>query len=126
MAYLPIYLLTRFVYRLQEFLEHWYVGGFKVISHKAVAFLEELDRTFALQITLRYIFEPLYQDRTVLGYILGFIFRSGRIILAFIIYLIVITFFAAAFLAWALFLPYIIYRTASAFNLITNVSLWNR
>ena len=126
MAYIPIYLTTRFVYRLQEFLEHWYVGGFRIISHWAVSFLESLDKTLALQVTLRYIFEPLYQDRTILGYILGFIFRSGRVVLASIIYVLVIVVFLAVYLGWMLFLPYVLYRTALAFNLLTNISLWIR
>lgn len=102
------------------------MGGFKIISHWAVSFLERLDRTFALQITLRYIFEPLYQDRTILGYILGFIFRSGRVVLACAIYLLVVVFFVAIYLGWALLLPYVVYRTALAFNLLTNISLWIR
>jgi len=102
------------------------VGGFRIISHWAVSFLESLDKTLALQVTLRYIFEPLYQDRTILGYILGFIFRSGRVVLASIIYVLVIVVFLAVYLGWMLFLPYVLYRTALAFNLLTNISLWIR
>ncbi len=102
------------------------MGGFKIISHWAVSFLEQLDRTFALQVTARYIFEPLYQDRTILGYILGFIFRSVRIVLAISIYFLVVTFFVAAYLGWMFLLPYILYRAVGAFGLKTDFSLWIR
>jgi len=122
---IPIYLTIRFVYRFQEFMKHWYVGGFMAISRQAVSLLEQLDRTFALQVTLRYIFEPLYQDRTVLGHILGFIFRSVRILLALVIYVVVLAVFTIIYFAWSILLPYALYRTAAAFNLINTISLWN-
>jgi hypothetical protein len=95
------------------------VGGFKIISHWAVSLLELLDKTFALRVTLRHIFEPLYQDRTVLGYVLGFTLRTCRIVLAAIIYAVVIVGFTVLYLSWALFLVYVFYQTLLAFNLLT-------
>lgn len=129
-AFLPlgiiVYLAARFVYRFQEFLTHWYIGGFKVIGHWGISFLERLDRALALQVTAKHIFEPLYQDRTFLGYILGFVFRSLRIGLAIAIYLLVVVFFTAIYLAWIFILPFILYRAIGAFGFKINILPWIR
>ena len=122
MTSVPIYLTTKFFYRLQEFLEHWYWGGFKIFSHFSISVLERLDKIFALRINLRYIFRPLYQDRSVLGYILGFFFRSGRIIAAGVIYLVVVAVTLLAYLSWCALLPYLVWQWAASYNLIS--PLW--
>jgi len=104
------YLFNRFFYRIFEFLEHWYLGSFKIASHFFISFLEKLDRTFAFKITLRNIFQPLYNDRSFIGYILGFFFRSGRLIISGILYFIIAIFAIAIYLAWLAVIPYIIYQ----------------
>jgi|GEM_PF-199350 len=105
-----IYLIQRFFYRIYEFMRHWYIGGFLKVVHRTLSFLEILDRRLALKITLRYLFRPLYQDYTVLGYILGFIFRSARVAIAGFVYLIVILIALAVYLAWAAFPAYLVYK----------------
>lgn len=122
---LLIYITTRFAYRFQEFLRHWYLDSFTIISHFLVSLLERLDRTFALKVTLRHIFEPLYQDRTILGHLLGFVFRSLRLILAIAVYIVVVSFFVMFYLLWILLLPYVVYRTIVAYGLIAKLPLWN-
>ncbi|MBU0647727.1 hypothetical protein KJ855_00950 [Patescibacteria group bacterium] len=62
---------------------------------------------FAVQIMFKHITEPLYQDYTWQGRIIGFMVRSGRIILGVIVELIVILFLGVILLLW-LFLPLII------------------
>ncbi len=79
---LPIYLIQKLIQRIAEFFEHWYVHSFVFLSTELVDFLTNLDQTFALKITVRNWSKPLYQDYTPLGYILGFIGRTGRIIIA--------------------------------------------
>jgi len=105
-----IYLFNRFFYRIFEFLEHWYRGSFRVYSHFFISLLEKLDRTFAFKITLRNIFQPLYSDRSFIGYILGFFFRSGRLFISGILYLIIIVLAIFIYLAWLLVPIYIIYK----------------
>lgn len=84
------YLLGRALYRIKLFLSDWYIGGFRLVSSKTINVLESLDRTWALVITLRNIFQPLYQDHTFTGRILGFIFRSIRIAIGLCLYTLVI------------------------------------
>lgn len=105
-----IYLFNRFFYRIFEFLEHWYIGSFKVYSHFFISFLEKLDRIFAFKITLRNILQPLYSDRSFIGYVLGFFFRGWRLIIGGILYLIIIVLAIFIYLAWLLVPIYIIYK----------------
>lgn len=110
MDFFIIYLAERAFHRIFEFFRHWYIRGFLNFSHKAVEVLEGLDQTFALKITIRNFFAPLFGDYTILGRILGFIFRSGRIFIGSIVYSIVILFFIVAFSFWAFIPVFIIFK----------------
>ena len=76
------YLLQAFIERLWRFVGHWYIHSFMYVFGKLINVLGELDKTFALRITLRNWKKPLYQDYTILGFILGFILRTVRIFVA--------------------------------------------
>lgn len=99
-----VYLGNRFLYRLVEFLRHWYRDGFLFFSHRIINFLEKLDRSFALSVTRRHLFKPLYQNYTFIGYFLGFLFRSIRLTAAGLIYALIILIGLAFYLFWA-FIP---------------------
>ncbi len=105
-----LYLFNRFIFRLREFLRHWYINSFFVYSQFIISFLEKIDRFFAFKITWRYLFQPLYQDRNVLGYILGFIFRLQRLLAGGAVYLIIIGTAAGLYLVWLAFPVFVIYR----------------
>jgi hypothetical protein len=77
------------------------VGSFLVLAHKALDIFENLDRSFALKVTLRHIFEPLYQDRSVIGHILGLIFRTVRVIGALVVYGVIALIFVMIYILWA-------------------------
>lgn len=106
--YLPLYLFNRLVYRIFEFIKHWYLDGSRLYFHIVISLLEKIDRTIAFKITLRYIFMPLYQDFSILGYILGFIFRFIRLFMGAIIYSILIFLALSIYLAWVVAPLYII------------------
>lgn len=105
-----IYLLNHSIFRIKEFLRHWYINSFFVYSQFIVSFLEKIDRFFAFKITWRYLFHPLYQDRTVLGYILGFIFRLQRLLVGGLFYLVIIGAAAGLYLIWLAFPIFVIYK----------------
>ncbi|OGM93336.1 hypothetical protein A2333_02205 [Candidatus Wolfebacteria bacterium RIFOXYB2_FULL_49_7] len=107
-----IYLFDRFIYRMANFLRHWYVDSFTSYSRFIIARLEHMDRTIALKVTWRNLFQPLYQERNIFGYVLGFLFRSTRLIGGGITYAIVIVSASVIYLAWAGVLPYILLRIA--------------
>lgn len=104
------YLAGQFIRRIFEFLEHWYWGSFQVAGEKFMELLTDWDRFFALRITVRHWPLPLYQDRTFIGYVLGPIFRTGRIALALIVYLAVSAIAGFLYLLWLLIPPYIVYK----------------
>ncbi|MDO8467036.1 MAG: hypothetical protein Q7S83_02740 [bacterium] len=115
MSFSLVYLAHQFLYRIYEFLRHWYVGGFLTITHRTLAVLENLDQTLALWVTFKYIFRPLYQDYSVIGYVLGFIFRITRLFMGGLVYLIIVAVAMVIYLAWA-GLP--IYIAAKGLSLI--------
>ena len=107
-----VYLFDRFIYRIAHFLRHWYIDSFIYYSHIVMALLERMDRTIALKVTWRNLFQPLYQERNIFGYILGFLFRLIRLIGGGFIYALVLLVAAAIFFAWASVLPYIFLHIA--------------
>ncbi len=102
------YLVTRFFYRIWQFLVHWYAHGFLLFWEKTLALFAHLDQAIALRITLRYFFEPLYRDYTTLGRVLGVVFRSGRVIVGVFAYGVLGIFAVALYVLWALLPLYIL------------------
>lgn len=107
---LVYYLFNRFLHRLLKFLQRWYFGSFKIYSHFIFSLLERVDRKLAFKITLRNLFKPLYQDESFIGHILGFCFRTVRLMAGGIIYIILITIFILIYLAWLAAPLYIIFK----------------
>jgi hypothetical protein len=103
------YLLHRFFYRIFDFFRHWYVGGSRSIAHTFISTLENIDRSFAVKITLEHFFEPLYKDYSVVGRILGIIFRSVRVVLGGAVYAIVTILFAGAYAIWVIIPPALLF-----------------
>lgn len=95
------YLIDRLFYRFAQFFVHWYGHSFFIIGGWAVKILERLDRFFAVKINARHFLDPLYQDYTFLGRILGLILRSLRIISGTAVYTGIIAIFVLIYLAWA-------------------------
>jgi hypothetical protein len=94
------YLIYRLFYRIGDFFRHWYADGSRVIAHRFISTLEDVDQSLAVAITLRHFFQPLYKDYSVIGRILGVIFRTGRILIGGAIYLVIAALFFAFYLVW--------------------------
>lgn len=97
-----VYLAYRLFYRTMEFFRHWYIDSAKWIFHVFISTLERLDQIFAVKITLRHFFEPLYGDYTITGRILGVPLRSARIVVGSTLYFFVGALFLVAFIVWIL------------------------
>lgn len=111
------YLIQRFFYRLFDFFHHWYVDGSRNFFHYFISSLERLDRNFAIRVTLKYFFQPLYKDYSIVGRILGVVFRSGRIIAAFLTYLVFSFLFLVVYLIWLLIPAFIILKVLQGITL---------
>jgi len=114
-ALLLIYLLNRLIFRIKEFLRHWYIKSFFIYIHFVISQLEKIDHFLAFKITLRHLFQPLYQDNSIIGYILGFIFRSSRLLIGAIAYLVIFAVAALFYISWLSILPLIIYQIIKSF-----------
>lgn len=97
----PIYILARALAALSAFFRHWYLDGFFFFAHRLISIIASLEQTFALKVTFRNIFKPLYQDYTVLGIILGFIFRPLRLLIGGLLYGMVSLLFFILYGVWA-------------------------
>jgi len=100
MDFSPAYLVQRFFYRLADFFHHWYIDGSRTIGHSFINTLASIDRSFAVKITLQHLFEPLYNDYSVIGRILGFPFRLGRVAIGSFAFLVVTVVFATVYVVW--------------------------
>lgn len=105
------YLAQRFFYRIAEFFRHWYVKSVKIYSNFVLNQLERIDYYFAWKITLKNLFQPLYKDYSVIGYILGFVFRSMRFLVATFVYGAVFAVAAAFYILWLLLPIFLVYKT---------------
>jgi hypothetical protein len=106
----PLYLFQRFFYRIGQFFWHWYGKSLKIYSHFVINLFEELDQFFAWRITLKYLTQPLFKDYSIIGRILGPLFRMNRLILGGLIYLSILIIALALYLLWLLFPFYAFYR----------------
>jgi hypothetical protein len=112
MDFALVYLLQRFFYRIFEFFHHWYINGSRAIGRGFMGALTSADHSLALKITLRHFFDPLYGDYSVIGRILGIIFRSGRIAIGTVVYVILAAVFLLIYLVW-IAIPFIIFYYAA-------------
>ena len=94
------YLIGRFLYRIHDFFHHWYTDGSRIFFYKLISFLQYLDQTLALRMTLRYFFQPLYKDYSFIGRILGVVFRTCRAFIGIVAYVFVLILFLVAYVLW--------------------------
>ncbi len=105
-----LYLGERFVYRIIEFVRHWYVKSGKLYSNFVLDKLSKIDEALAWKITLRHLFEPLYKDYSLIGYFFGFLFRSIRLLVASAIYLVIFAIAITAYVVWLLIPPFVLWN----------------
>jgi len=110
MNFAVTYILERFFYRIYQFLYHWYVKSARIYSNFVLNLLNAIDYRLAWKITFRHLFQPLYKDYSLLGYILGFAFRALRLLSAGVFYLLFFAVAIALYLIWIFFIPFAIYR----------------
>ena len=110
MSFSLFYLANHLFYRIIDFFKQWYIHSFYIFGNFIISLLARLDRVFAVKISLRYLFHPLYQDYTPIGYILGFIFRLIRVLMGSAIYFLILIIAIAGYLAWLAIPIFLIYK----------------
>lgn len=86
------------------FTKHWYFDSLLFLYGRLLGILRKLERKFAIKINIHFIFQPLYQERSIMGYVLGFLFRSLRITVGVLLYFLIIILFAMIYFMW-FFIP---------------------
>lgn len=94
------FLVHRIFFRITDFFHHWYMDGSRSFFHGFLSLLSALDRIFAVRVTARFFFSPLYGDYTLIGRVLGIIFRVLRILLGSAVYVLATAAFALIYLLW--------------------------
>ncbi len=100
MDFALIYLPWQALYRVGQFFHHWYRDGSRYFVNHFISVLENLDHTFAVRVTLEHFFEPLYKDYSVIGRILGIVFRTVRILIGAAVYVLCAFIFLVFYIAW--------------------------
>jgi len=104
------YLFISFFRLFSDFLKHWYLDVFAFFYEKWWQTLKSLDRFFALPLTFKYYFYPLYSDYTWTGRLMGLFWRTVRLISGLLLYFFISLVFVVLYLFWSALLPYLIFR----------------
>ena len=95
-----IYIVQQFFLRIYDFFYHWYVEGVRFLWGRFRLISGSMERSFAIRVTFRHLFEPLYKDYSIIGHILGPIFRTGRVLIGGFFYLLIVGVFLIITAAW--------------------------
>ncbi len=96
--------------RVFLFFKHWYIDSWYFTYGRILKFSRFIEKKYSIRINLHFLFEPLYQERNIVGYVLGFLFRLFIIIVSALLHLITFLFWGAIYTIWALIPIYIFYR----------------
>ena len=102
------YLLYRGLQRFLMFWKHWYGDGTRYAVWRLRSSIYSLDRTFAVRVTVRHFFEPLWGDYSPVGRIIGPIFRALRVLIGGVAYLIIAAVWLVLLLTWYAIPPFLI------------------
>jgi hypothetical protein len=105
-----VYLGERFLFRIADFLRHWYRGSARVYFNFILDRFHSLDRVLAFRITLRHLFEPLYGDYTLIGRLVGLPLRLLRLAVAGLVYVVLGGAAILVYLAWLVLPVYLVAR----------------
>ena len=104
------YFVRSLAFSIVFFLKHWYLDGFFAVARNVGLLLRALEKNLALKINLYFIFEPLYQERNIYGYGIGFLYRSMKLLFGGLVYAVIVLCGVAVYALWALVPLYSIYR----------------
>ncbi|MDD4761445.1 MAG: hypothetical protein PHZ25_00235 [Candidatus Pacebacteria bacterium] len=101
--YLPVFIIQSFFLRFFLFFKHWYYDGFFFSIRKIISILTFFDSFFALKITALNLFQPLFQDYSIIGRLISFPFRIILLFSGFLLYITIISCAIFLFLLWSSF-----------------------
>lgn len=102
------YLVQLALARLAGFCAHWYGDGTRAFLRRYRSGSASLEDLVASRAQLHLLFRPLYGDYSVVGRIIGPIFRLGRLAIGGAAHAALAVVFLLAWLAWSLLPPSIV------------------
>ncbi len=106
------YLVQLGLARIVGFFRHWYRDGSLTFLRAYRSYSKSLEDTVASRAMLHLLFRPLYGDYSVVGRIIGPIFRAGRLLGGGLAHLVLAAAFGLVYVAWvALPIAIILYAT---------------
>jgi len=104
------YIFSQFFERIAIFLRRWYVIFSRRFWAHAVDQFLIMERSLALRVMVRTWTKPLYGDYTIIGKIIGPIFRTWRIVFALVVYASYFIFMFVLWLSWLAFPVFVLYK----------------
>ncbi len=95
-------LLTREIRSFKGFFIFWYYQGLLWFWRKAIEIISNFEATFAVRLMFKHITEPIFQDYTRAGRLLGILIRLLRIVVGLLFYLAIIIIFSIMAIIWVL------------------------
>jgi len=95
-----------FFKRIAEF---WIKDSFIFLKEKLEKIIFRLEKIFAIKVNFYYLFSPLYQDYSALGYFFGFSVRFFKILVGLVFYLSLILVFLVVYLIFLAFPFFLVY-----------------
>lgn len=95
------YLVQLALSRVSGFFVHWYGDGARAFKRSYRTASGSLESVVASRAMLHLMFRPLYGDYSVVGRIIGPIFRLGRLILGGVAHAAIAALFFVVWLIWA-------------------------
>ena len=103
-------LIKNIFYFFKRIADFWIKDSFFFLKENFEKVIRRLEKTFAIKVNFYYLFSPLYQDYTPIGYLFGFLVRFLKILFGSLIYLFLFFVFLFLYLAIILFPFFLIFK----------------
>lgn len=111
------YLIQLTLARVLGFFRHWYVNGSRFWWRRYLRAAQRIEDALAARTMLHLLFRPLYGDYSIVGRILGPIFRSGRLAIGLVVHTALMLASLALWLVWVAIPPLLIVYAAGLLRL---------
>lgn len=102
------YLVQLALSRIAGFIKRWYVDATHGFLARYRAASRSLEDAVASRAMLHLLFRPLYGDYSVVGRIIGPVFRLGRLLGGLVAHAFIAAVFLMLWLAWILIPPFLL------------------
>jgi hypothetical protein len=105
-----VYLAKLLLFRIVSFFVHWYRDGVLFAYGKLLGAWRRIDRVSGLRVNALFLFRPLYQERNLTGYVLGFFVHLFRVVAGGVAALVAAAVITALLVFWLLIPVYLVMR----------------